>query len=60
MLLLELDVAGLTEAATIGKIQPLAGQVMSELRIDRHVLHVHSCHARLSLLVIRELRSSQG
>jgi hypothetical protein len=55
-----LDVAGLMEVATVREIVPLACEVVGHLRIDGHVLHLHSDHAWLSLLVVRESRSFQA
>lgn len=56
----DLDVAGLVEVVAVCEIVPLTCEVVRDLRIDRHVLHLHSGHAWLSFLVVRESLSSQA
>lgn len=56
----DLDVAGLAELATVGEVVPLPCEVVGHLRKDGHVLHLHSDHDWLVLLVVRESLSSQG
>ena len=60
MQVFDLNVAGLVKLDTVRKIVSLAGEVVGHLGPDGHVLHLHTDHAWLALLVIRESRSFQA